>query len=82
MPGFKGRVRGHADSERSSISKRFDDVSGRLEPWHVTFLLNPAADQRIVVLAGAHRDLLTGTDTTGAVDLGPEGAVALIERTS
>ncbi|CAN5345663.1 hypothetical protein BH11ACT1_BH11ACT1_29810 [soil metagenome] len=46
------------------------------------FLLNPASDQRTVVLAGTHRDLLTGTDTTGAVDLGPEGAVALIERTS
>jgi hypothetical protein len=29
-----------------------------------------------------HRDLFTGTDTTGTVDLGPEGAVALIERTS
>ncbi|HEX5331598.1 MAG TPA: hypothetical protein VFW79_03060 [Cellulomonas sp.] len=48
----------------------------------MVFLLDPAADQRTVVLAGIHRDLLTGTDTTGTVDLGPEGAVALIERTS
>jgi beta-galactosidase len=55
------------------MSKRFDDG---------LFLLNSAADPRTVVLDGMHRDLLTGTDTTGAVDLGPEGAVALIERTS
>ncbi len=32
--------------------------------------------------AGKHGDLLPGIDTTGAVDLGPEVAVALIERTS
>jgi beta-galactosidase len=48
----------------------------------VLFLLNSAAEPRTVALDGLHRDLLTGTDTTGAVDLEPEGAVALIERTS
>jgi beta-galactosidase len=67
------------------MSKRFDDpTGGPVEPWRERHghLLNSAADPRTVVLDGRHRDLLTGTDTTGAVDLGPEGAVALIERTS
>jgi len=70
---FVKNVRGHGAVGPSRISKRFDDG---------LFLLNSAADPRTVVLDGMHRDLLTGTDTTGAVDLGPEGAVALIERTS
>ncbi|WP_146192427.1 hypothetical protein [Cellulomonas sp. WB94] len=65
------------------MSKRFDDeMSEQREPWRVLPLHSFTADPRTVVLAGMHRDLLTGTDTTGAVDLGPEDAIALIERTS
>jgi len=52
------------------MSKRFDELSADAGPWHEW------NGRRM------RRDLLTGTDTTGAVDLGPEGAVALIERTS
>jgi hypothetical protein len=75
---FVENIRGHDEVGASRMSKRFDDeMSGRRGPWR-----NSAADPRTVVLDGMHRDLLTGTDTTGAVDLGPEGAVALIERTS
>jgi beta-galactosidase len=44
----------------------------------VLFLLNAAAEERTVALAGAHRDLLTGTLSSEAVLLGAEGAVALI----
>ena len=83
--GFIGSVRGHDETGSSRMSKRFDDPTGGPgEPWRERHghLLNSAADPRTVVLDGRHRDLLTGTDTTGAVDLGPEGAVALIERTS
>jgi beta-galactosidase len=46
----------------------------------VLFLLNSSAEERDVALVGAHHDLLTGTDTTGAVLLGPEDALALVER--
>ena len=45
----------------------------------VLFLLNTSGYERQVALAGAYRDLLTGTDATGAVCLGPEGALALID---
>ena len=48
----------------------------------VLFLLNTSSGERDVALTGTHHDLLTGTDTTGAVRLGPEDAAALIERTS
>jgi beta-galactosidase len=50
----------------------------------VLFLLNATAEERHVVLAGVHQDLLTGKLLTsanagGTVRLGPEGAVALVE---
>ena len=46
----------------------------------VLFLLNTTTEERDVALVGVHHDLLTGTDTTGTVHLGPEDALALIER--
>ena len=46
----------------------------------VLFLLNSTTEERDVALVGVHHDLLTGTDTTGTVHLGPEDALALIER--
>ena len=48
----------------------------------VLFLLNTTSDERHVTLVGDHHDLLTGTDSTGPVRLGPEGALALIEVTA
>jgi len=48
----------------------------------VLFLFNTSGFERQVALAGAHRDLLTGTDATGTVRLGPEGALALVDVTS
>lgn len=55
------------------MSKRFDAATSG---YAANFRLLCGSD------AGKHGDLLPGFDTTGAVDLGPEGAVALIERTS
>jgi len=48
----------------------------------VLFLFNTTSDERHVTLVGDHHDLLTGTDATGTVRLGPEGALALIEVTA
>jgi beta-galactosidase len=48
----------------------------------VLFLLNTATEERDVALLGLHHDLLTGAETTGTVRLGPEDALALIERTT
>ncbi|HEY8721516.1 beta-galactosidase [Pengzhenrongella sp.] len=45
----------------------------------VLFLLNTAAAERSVPLAGTHRDLLTGEVHPGTVRLRAEGAVALVE---
>jgi len=47
----------------------------------VLFLLNTTTEERDVALLGLHHDLLTGGETTGTVRLGPEDALALIERT-
>ena len=46
----------------------------------VLFVLNSAATECVVPLAGVHRDLLTGALSSGAVALGPEGAVALVAQ--
>lgn len=48
----------------------------------VLFLLNTSSVAHELALDGTHHDLLSGTDTTGAVRLEAEDAVALIERTS
>ena len=48
----------------------------------VLFLLNISTEARDVPLLGRHRDLLTGTEAAGTVRLGPEDALALIERTA
>jgi beta-galactosidase len=48
----------------------------------VLFLLNTTTEERDVALLGLHHDLLTGAETTGTVRLGPEDALALIERTT
>jgi len=46
----------------------------------VLFLLNTTTEERDVALLGPHHDLLTGAETRGTVRLGPEDALALIER--
>jgi beta-galactosidase len=47
----------------------------------VLFLFNTTSAEREVALPDLHRDLLTGAEFTGTVSLGPEDALALIERT-
>jgi beta-galactosidase len=47
----------------------------------VLFLFNTTTAEREVALLDLHRDLLTGAEFTGTVRLGPEEALALIERT-
>lgn len=92
-PVYRDRVLVIADSDELGEfigvvpAGRLPDGVEAVRRGDALVLLNSAAGPRTVLLDGMHRDLLTGSDTTdsdttGAVDLGPEGAVALIERTS
>jgi beta-galactosidase len=69
-----------AVARASGVEALLADGIEAVRRGQVLFLLNTSTEERDVELVGAHHDLLTGTDSTGTVQLGPEDALALIER--